>query len=410
MTNREALYRMILSHPADDTLRLISADALEEEGDERRAAVIRSQVELASLPPSDPRRLRARYSGTDAVDPEWLAGLSLPTGITWAEPAFRRGFPAAIRAEDVRVFVTHAEELFSQFPIEALELEVARLGESAAFAACPGSRQLRRLAILQGVSGPSARRLLALPATAQLRELHIGAGLTTAATAHAIVGSPPFTQLTHLTYRDGRTAGELVAALTRLADPPQLITLDLAGNRLTTEQLTRLLAAPILATVDELDLSDDLGGGAITALASTRLPHLHCLHLNRTRPGLDGVRSLVEASFFPELRCLALGGNHLPDSAARLLANHPGDCQLLVLELSENRLGDLGVTALANSPQLRQLLALDLRANAITDAGAFALAESPVLHELLHLDLSGNPISAVGQDRLRERFGEHLIL
>ena len=38
VTDREALHRAILADPDDDTLRLVYADALEEEGDSRRAA------------------------------------------------------------------------------------------------------------------------------------------------------------------------------------------------------------------------------------------------------------------------------------------------------------------------------------------------------------------------------------
>ena len=48
MTDREALYRAILENPDDDTLRLIYADALEEEGDSQRA--FENLGEIVKLP------------------------------------------------------------------------------------------------------------------------------------------------------------------------------------------------------------------------------------------------------------------------------------------------------------------------------------------------------------------------
>ena len=61
MTDREALFRAILDNPDDDTLRLIYADALEEEGNDRRAEFIRSQVQLANVHEYEPASIRCRY-------------------------------------------------------------------------------------------------------------------------------------------------------------------------------------------------------------------------------------------------------------------------------------------------------------------------------------------------------------
>jgi hypothetical protein len=286
---------------------------------------------------------------------------------------------------------------------------VARLGEARAFARCEWIARLTRLTVGEGLGGQSARGLLNSPHYQRLRELHIGAGLTTAATAAAIVGSRAFKQLTTLSYRDGRTARALVTELTRLADPPRLRTLDLSGNRLTAEQLTRLLAAPVLAAVEELDLSEDLGAGAVPAIAAAELPHLRSLHLLRTRPGEDGVRALARARFLPELRSLSLGGNNLPPSAVAVLTNTPAVANLSVLDLRENRLGDIGAAALANSPHLGKLAHLDLAENHIEDDGADAFAESPNLDGLIYLNLYGNILTPAAQNRLRRRFGDRVF-
>jgi uncharacterized protein (TIGR02996 family) len=56
MTPDDAFLADIIEHPDDDSLRLIYADYLEEHGQPDRAALIRTQCELAGLP-DGPRRL-----------------------------------------------------------------------------------------------------------------------------------------------------------------------------------------------------------------------------------------------------------------------------------------------------------------------------------------------------------------
>ncbi len=60
MTTREAFIKDILDNPADDTLRLIYADWLEENGEPERAEFIRVQIELARTP-----------------DPCWMLGVCI---------------------------------------------------------------------------------------------------------------------------------------------------------------------------------------------------------------------------------------------------------------------------------------------------------------------------------------------
>jgi uncharacterized protein (TIGR02996 family) len=412
MTDREALYRAVLADPDDDTLRLIYADALEEEGDARRAAFIRTQVALAGVPEYDPAFIRARWNGSSRPLGEWIAELpELPEGLDWARESFRRGFPASIQARDAAAFVAHADDLFARFPIESLELSVARLTEVREFARCEWISRLMRLSVSQGIGGGAVRLLLASPHYERLRELHVGAGLTTGQAATAIVESRVFRQLTALSCRDDRAGGQtLVNELIRLADPPRLKVLDLSGNRLTAEQLGPLLASPALSAVEELDLSDNnLGPVAVRALAAASLPHLRSLQLMRTRPEEDGVRALASAGFLRELRSLTLGGNNLPAGSAAVLARTPAVANLRVLNLREN-LRDPGAISLAESARLSNLVHLDLATNLIEDDGADALADSPHLGGLIHLDLHENVISASAAARLKQRFGDRVFL
>jgi len=127
--------------------------------------------------------------------------------------------------------------------------------------------------------------------------------------------SRAFRRLAALTWRndDRHNHGAMASELTRLADPPRLRTLNLSGNRIDAEQLVRLVAAPVLSAVEELDLSDNnLGPEGAMVLAAARLPHLRSLRLSQTWPRDDGIRALLGADFFPGLRRLELAGQQPP--------------------------------------------------------------------------------------------------
>lgn len=402
MTDREALYRAILDNPDDDTLRLIYADALEEEGDDRRAAFIRSQVRLAAIPEYDPAWFKARRLESDllaaAIDADELH--HLPEGLSWSEEPFRRGFPAAIEAPSASAFLNAADDMFSRAPIESLDLEVAQLGEAQGFASSQWRHRLVRMSVTHGFSGPAARKWFGDTAYERLRELHIGAGLTTDRTCRAIVRSRVFNQLTALASPGNN---RLVEELTQLDDPPPLRKLELARSRLTADELSSLASSRIVNTIEELDVSDSpLGIEGIDALS--RIPRLRSLNLSGTRLERETARALCDSDMFSGLRRLNLSYLMTP-AAAEELAGSSRAANLGVLSLAYNQLADEGVFALAASPYLKGLMSLDLSNNGIGDAGATALLDSPHLTGLLVLNLAFNPISAEVQDRLLDRFG-----
>ncbi|AMV23562.1 Leucine Rich repeats (2 copies) [Gemmata sp. SH-PL17] len=414
MNDRDALYRAVLDNPDDDTLRLVYADALEESGDPRRAAFIRTHVELSRLPEYDPFAIRSRYHDQKKkVDGgRWITELPpLPDGLSWARDPFRRGLPGAIQANNGGTFVAHADELFARYPIESLELAVTRVADTAELAACPWLNRLRSLSFVQGAGGPAARRLLNSEHFERLTDLHLGSQLTTQAAVAAVVRSRVFPQLTGLSAREDRPGGgSLVGALARLSSPPRLKKLDLSGNRLSADSLDLLVTSAALRTVEDLDLSDNnLGEAGLTALAGAMLPNLRALHLLRTRPTVEGVAALVGAGFFSELRSLTLGGNNLASTAATWVAGAPA-ANLRVLNLHENRVGDRGAESLAKSANLAGLLVLDVAEAHIGDAGAEALARSEHLNNLMYLNLYGNAIDSAPVGRLRKRFGDRVFL
>lgn len=411
MTDRDALYRAILDTPDDDTLRLVYADALEESGDPQRAAFVRAQIELSHLPDYDPRAVQIRYHEL-RFESRWMLELELPDGLDWAPAPFRRGLPGAVQARDGGAFVAHADELFAQYPIEALELPVPRVQDAQELAACSWASRLTSLTLAHGAGRQIVAPLLASSLFSRLTELRIGSEMTTPSAVSTLVRSPVTRQLTSLAVgRDGaRAEGTIAGQLTRRTRPLQLKKLDLSNNRLTAETIAGFVSSPAATTLEELDLSDNnLGAAGATAIAGGTLPDLRALHLLRTRPQEEGVAALATSPLFAELRSLALGGNNLGPTAVTAIANAPAD-NLHALDLSDNRVGDRGAVTLASAPRLAGLVSLDLAETRIGDSGAEALASSPHLDGLIYLNLYGNLISEDAQERLRERFGRRLYL
>lgn len=416
MTDRDALYRAVLDNPDDDTLRLVYADAVEESGDPRRAAFVRTRVELGRVAEYDPFAVKAKYHDQKKkVDgARWITELPpLPDGISWARDPFRRGLPGAIQARDGAAFVAHADTLFAQYPIESLELVATRVADTAPFAACSWLNRVRYLSLVEGAGGPTVQRLLDSAHFERLTALRLGPQMTTAPTVRAVVRSRVFKHLTDLSvHEDRRGGGSLAGELARLTAPPKLKRLDLSSNRLTAEALGPLVASAALETVEELDLSDNNPGAeGMAALAGASMPNLRVLHLLRTRPTVEGVAALVEADFFPNLRSLLLGGNNLASQVTAVLAGAPAK-NLRILDLRENRVGpgNQGAQSLATSANLAGLLVLDLAESHVSNTGADALARSETLTGLMYLNLYGNALDPAAAARLRKRFGDRVFL
>jgi len=89
MTPDEAFIQDIVAQPSDNSLRLIYADWLDEQGDPR-GTFLRLEAELAALPDSDRRKtkLRKRVQQLQKdIAPDWLARLDR-TAIENCEPRF----------------------------------------------------------------------------------------------------------------------------------------------------------------------------------------------------------------------------------------------------------------------------------------------------------------------------------
>jgi len=167
MTEQEALYRSILEDPEDDTVRLVYADYLDENGQPDRAEFIRVQIELAkpshctscggtgftgyasytaTCPSCRPEFLRLKGRESDLWNVhsgEWFGSRSprpLPGDLGWAisdgEGTYIRAIVAAYHSRyfvrrgfvdkvvcAMRGLVAVGKKLFSEHPITAVVLD-----------------------------------------------------------------------------------------------------------------------------------------------------------------------------------------------------------------------------------------------------------------------------------------------
>jgi len=126
MSEGEALLRGVLLRPDDDTARLVYADWLQENGDEKRAEFIRDTRAnwfhvnnlWGELGASIPTAKIAGYGRNDGTGlPYWT--FNLPR--LWGMVIYARGFVSEIHLP-LAAFMEHAKALFSAHPIERVSL------------------------------------------------------------------------------------------------------------------------------------------------------------------------------------------------------------------------------------------------------------------------------------------------
>lgn len=115
----EAFLKDIVENPDDDSVRLIYADWLEENGQAERAEFIRVQVELARHPMNQALQQRNRQLRETNRD-RWRAELPKLRGILWQR--FWRGFVSGADVLTWKHFRLHADAMFAATPIQFLRL------------------------------------------------------------------------------------------------------------------------------------------------------------------------------------------------------------------------------------------------------------------------------------------------
>ncbi|QEG30769.1 Leucine Rich repeats (2 copies) [Gemmata obscuriglobus] len=417
-SSHDALYRAICAHPDEDTPRLAFADLLDEDGEHRRAAFVRTQVELARLPAYDPVCVTARQRDPDALTGWCMAHTlpkGLPAGCEWRQFEFRRGFPWKVGVRSLAALLETGDALFRVAPIRALGVDSRDRPDLAALADWPHLTRLHRLNFSTGWFGADdVAQFARSPHAAGITELGFEFESLAPEGLGALAESALFARLTALELSaNAFPAALLVDALGGARRAGALSRLGLPNNRIGAADAEALFGLPAVRELQHLDLSDNpLAADGLTALAASGIVRgLRTLNLSRTRPGVLGVKALTEAGGLAGLRQLDLSNNALGPNAVKALAGAPALRGLRALNLSNNHVRDSGAADLAGARALAGLLELDLCETDIGDAGALALAESPYLGGLLRLDLStrsGRPFGAAAQAALRERFGDRV--
>lgn len=395
-SEREALYRAICAEPDDDTPRLVFADLLEEEGENIRAAFVRSQVALARVPEFDPLSVSARQSDPGALSGHAFAHTlpRAPTGYAWHAFEFRRGFPWKIAVQSPQAFDRDGT-LFTTAPVQALDLSIRGRSDIDALSDWPHLRRIHRLEFTSSHLEPDdADRLGHSPLATALTQLTLDFDGITAEGLEALARTPLFARLTRLDLRSNVIPPALLVDALGAADKRGMLThLSLAANRISGLDADQLCALPVLRDLQHLDLSNNsrLGvAGAEALVMSGVLRGLQSLDLEGTFPGVPGIKALTETGAMTGLRSLNLTANRLGPTAVKQLVESRAAKGLRVLNLSENPIGDTGAEAIASASTLAGLLDLDLADTEITDRGAKALVESPYLENILRLNLTGH--------------------
>ncbi len=271
MTEREALYAVVLAEPEADAPRLVYADWLEEhprdEADTARAHFIRLEVEAEALPADSPDRAAMEAAAAKLFNRHSDAwNRDLPTWDEWYDSTlvYRRGFPEELRTV-FRKLALSGGRLFTAAPIRSLCVTSPR--------GWPPSFNV----LLQATDGR-------LPDLNRLRALTIGPRLRLGGNDEGV----------RRTFRIATTYPTL----------ENLTSLSFAGNGIEDEAALSLVHALQDAvfrdSLEELDLSDNLIRAA-------------------------GAINLSVNPLFSHLRRLTLTGNPLTADGRRMLRNHFGD-------------------------------------------------------------------------------------
>jgi hypothetical protein len=215
--------------------------------------------------------------------------------------------------------------------------------------------------------------------------------------------------LTSLTLYDSRR-DEGVDALAR-APLSRLHRLYLSESQVGAAVVRALVDSPRLGSLRELLWSFRASAGTGAALAGCAgLSRLRELTLRALTLDDADCAALAASPHVGALTRLSLRENGLTDARLTVLLRAAWLPAVRELRLAWNQITDRGVVALAACPALSRLRVLDLHRNPITGVGGDALAASPYLGRLTRLALPYGTINAKSQERLRERFGNALVL
>ncbi len=362
-----AFLAAIADRPDDDLPRLVYADWLDENGDEVRAEFIRTQIELANLTPTDPRRAGLAARERDLLryhKHEWQLA-----EVSGRSQVFRRGFVELVNVS-ADWLVAHPRALATPNTLRAV-----RVFNASAF--------LARLAEVPGLA-----RLDSL----DLTNTHF-AGSDDVRTFFT---TARLDRLRELALRNSNFwEGDELNALADTPVASRLRALDLSGNRVGDAGVRALATRP------------EFGGLESLIFRADELERHSCV----TATGADAI---AESTTLTRLKSLDLGDHYLGDTGLRALVNSPNADGLERLGVEYNEIGedgDDGITAVVESTRLSNLRELRFGGNRLGPLGAEALAAWPQLERMTVVDLQESPLSpAVRATLAGSRWADRFVL
>jgi|SRR5579883_1675296 len=360
MTDRDALLSAIIANPEEDTPRLIFADWLQENGQDRRAQFIRRQIEAAQAEPFSPAARMATATANRLL--EGYRGEWTKTVRQWVlEWNLARGFVERVTV-NVVTFPRDAARLFAVEPIRSLQL-VRPTSEDPPlfldeFLETPQLARVTRLSLFGFRLAPvEIEDVVKCHHLRNLTDLCLRACPVPVEWAREFLTGPWLPTLVDLDLSDVTHLGPRLAEVLPLASNRRFRRLDLSRIAFTSDQMKRVLQCPCLSEVEELRIGWMTGGGREGALTYLDLGwvipwnRLRLLDLNSQRVGDGGVEEIVrELNRQPgesPLRWLGLANTGLTASSVRMLIRTPeSKLKLFHLDLRGNNLELAQQTAL----------------------------------------------------------------
>ncbi len=380
MSDSSALLSAVRADPDDDTPRLVYADWLEENGEPRRAAFIRAQIEHARATPYSPEARSALSYAAELEHGHHNEWAETIVGLV-TDHVFERGFVGCVSV-DAGTLERSADRIFGSEPVRGLRLlryPYCLLVETSRTALEPGSRvptldpatrewvslrgvyelpQLRRVRFLEFTLGghrelldEDYEALLQCPNLGSVEDLSFPHCPVAPDRIAEFLESDALPKITGLGFPQVTHVGERLSAALHRCTHRRLKRLDLTGVYFTSESLRRLLQSPALREIEELRLGcftprNGFGPAHYLNLGWV-LPwdRLYLLDLNGQQIGDENLREITRNPDARGLRWLGLANNGLAGEAVReLLESRYLD--LFYLDVSGNTLSDDHITQL----------------------------------------------------------------
>ncbi|AMV29232.1 Leucine Rich repeats (2 copies) [Gemmata sp. SH-PL17] len=238
MTSDErAFLKAICDQPADDTVRLVFADWLEEHGQAARANFIRTQIELVHTPPGtdeDERRRVVLFTRRDAALKAHGAAWLRPFHPYAREDSFVRGFVQKIDVP-ANTFLQHAESWFECTPLTRVKFTTCRIWDQ-----------------MCGIYAWWTEPLFASPFLSRLESIDLEGLELNAHDMELLAAHPDLSRLRELVLADNDIRTEGAIALANMPQLRGLESLDVRGNRITDRGARALAQSEYLGQLKEL--------------------------------------------------------------------------------------------------------------------------------------------------------------